>query len=87
MFHLARLGTVTRGNRRHFLRCGPRNIKAIDGDNHAIPHNPPMLTMPTRPLVALGGAKPKRYVPAASTDVSRTFDKYRRLIALQNARK
>ncbi|GAB2710898.1 hypothetical protein [Comamonas sediminis] len=51
------------------------------------PTTPPMLTMPTRPLIALGGAKPKRYVPAASTDVSKTFDKYRRLIALQNARK
>ncbi|TDS78756.1 hypothetical protein [Comamonas sp. JUb58] len=51
------------------------------------PYSPPMLTMPTRPLVAQGGAKPNRYVPAASTDVSKTFDKFRRLMALQNAKK
>lgn len=84
---MARLGTVTRGNRRHFLRCRPRNIKAIDGDNDAIPLHPTDADDAHAPPGRTGRRKTKRYVPAASTDVSRTFDKYRRLIALQNARK
>ncbi|GAB2817136.1 hypothetical protein GCM10027276_17870 [Comamonas piscis] len=46
----------------------------------------PMLTMPTRPLVAQRGEKQNRYVPAVSTDISKTFEKYRRLAALQNAK-
>lgn len=50
-------------------------------------YNPPMLTMPTRPLVAAAGEKQSRYVPAVATDVSKTFDKYRRLIALQKSQK
>ncbi len=44
----------------------------------------PMLTMPTRPLVAHRGEKAKRYVPSVSTDISKTFEKYRRLAAMQH---
>lgn len=46
-------------------------------------HAYPMLTMPSRPLVAPRGEKQSRYVPAVATDIRKTFDKYRRLIALQ----
>lgn len=50
-------------------------------------YSPPMLTMPTRPLVAQSGEKQSRYVPAVATDVSKTFAKFRRLMALQKAQK
>lgn len=43
----------------------------------------PMLTMPSRPLVAAQGEKAIRYTPAVATDIRKTFDKFRRLIALQ----
>lgn len=43
----------------------------------------PMLTMPTRALCPYPGQKPSRYVPAVATDIRKTFDKYRRLQALQ----
>lgn len=43
----------------------------------------PMLTMPSRPLVAQRGEKQSRYVPAVATDIRKTFDKYRRLMAQQ----
>ncbi|MBB6580061.1 hypothetical protein HNP33_004187 [Comamonas odontotermitis] len=45
--------------------------------------NYPMLTMPNRPLCPLPGQKANRYTPAVSTDIRKTFDKYRRLQALQ----
>lgn len=44
----------------------------------------PILTMPNRPLCPLPGQKANRYTPAVATDIRKTFDKYRRLIALQN---
>jgi hypothetical protein len=50
-------------------------------------YHPPMLTMPSRPLVAHQGEKKIRYVTAGNTDISKTFDKYRRLFALQKAQK
>lgn len=43
----------------------------------------PMLTMPSRPLVAQRGEKQSRYVPAVATDIRKTFDKYRHLMAQQ----
>ncbi|WP_429949569.1 hypothetical protein ACQYWY_21665 [Comamonas sediminis] len=43
----------------------------------------PMLTMPTRALCPERGQKKSRYVPALKTDVSKTFEKFRRLQALQ----
>lgn len=39
----------------------------------------PMLTIPTRALCPERGQKPSRYVPAVATDVSKTFEKFRRL--------
>jgi len=39
-------------------------------------------TLPTRPL----NSKKFRYVPASKTDVRVTFEKFRRLIRLQQAR-
>ncbi|MEJ5149811.1 hypothetical protein [Comamonas sp. MYb396] len=42
-----------------------------------------MLTMPTRALCPEQGQKPSRYVPAVATDVSKTFDKFRRLQSIQ----
>ena len=47
----------------------------------------PMLTMPTRALCPLPGQKANRYTPAVATDIRKTFDKYRRLFALQKAKK
>jgi hypothetical protein len=41
---------------------------------------PSRITNPTRPIT---GHKPHRYVPAASTDIRITFEKFRRLIRLQ----
>lgn len=46
-------------------------------------YTPPMLTMPTRPLVAPNGGKTCRYTPSLATDIRKTFEKYRRLQALQ----
>ena len=43
----------------------------------------PMLTMPTRALCPERGQKKSRYVPAVATDIRKTFDKYRRLRAMQ----
>ena len=45
--------------------------------------NTPMLTMPTRALCPERGQKQSRYVPALKTDIRKTFDKYRRLRAMQ----
>lgn len=47
----------------------------------------PMLTMPSRPLIAQRGEKQSQYVPAVATDVSKTFEKFRRLMVLQKAQK
>lgn len=43
----------------------------------------PMLTMPTRALCPERGPKPSRYVPAVATNVSKTFEKFRRLQSIQ----
>lgn len=43
----------------------------------------PMLTMPTRALCPERGQKKSRYVPAVATDVSKTFEKFRRLQSIQ----
>ncbi len=50
-------------------------------------YHPPMITMPSRPLVAPLGEKRNRYVTAENTDIRRTFEKYRRLLALQKAQR
>lgn len=41
---------------------------------------------PTRPLAGAPESKPLKYVNAASTDVRRTFEKFRRLNAMQAKR-
>ena len=43
----------------------------------------PMLTMPTRALCPERGQKPSRYVQAVATNVSKTFEKFRRLKSIQ----
>ncbi len=43
----------------------------------------PMLTMPSRPLVAKTGEKPLRYTDKDHTDIRKTFEKARRLLAQQ----
>lgn len=44
------------------------------------------MTRTTNPSRALIGPKPARYVNAASTDIRRTFEKFRRLQRLQSQR-
>lgn len=41
---------------------------------------------PTRPLAGAPASKPLKYVNAASTDVRRTFEKFRRLNSIQAKR-
>lgn len=43
----------------------------------------PMLTMPTRALCPERGQKKSRYVPSVATNVSKTFEKFRRLQSIQ----
>jgi len=43
----------------------------------------PMLTMPTRVLCPEQDQKLSRYVPAVATNVSKTFEKFRRLQSIQ----
>ena len=43
----------------------------------------PMLTMPSRALCPEPGQKPHRYQRAVETDIRKTFEKARRLIAMQ----
>lgn len=50
-------------------------------------YTPPMLTMPSRLLFAKPGEKPLKYTDKDNTDIRKTFDKYRRLFALQKAKK
>ncbi|MEG0922256.1 MAG: hypothetical protein RSD57_13435 [Comamonas sp.] len=50
-------------------------------------YHPPMLTMPSRPLVAHQGEKPLRYTNKDNTDVRKTIAKWQRLYALQKAQK
>ena len=48
-------------------------------------YTPPMLTMPSRALCPAPGQKPLKYTDKDNTDIRKTFDKYRRLIAQQKA--
>jgi hypothetical protein len=41
------------------------------------------MAQPTRPLAQAGAAKPLRYVKHESTDIRKTFEKFRRLQAMQ----
>ena len=56
-----------------------------------IPHSggrmTPMLTMPSRPLIAKPGEKPLRYTNKDNTDIRKTFEKARRVLAQQHAPK
>jgi hypothetical protein len=43
------------------------------------------MSTPTQPTRHLCGPKPAKYVPAHRTDIGRTFEVHRRLIAMQLA--
>ena len=43
----------------------------------------PMLTMPSRALCPEPGQKPLKYTDRYNTDIRKTFEKARRLIAMQ----
>ena len=47
----------------------------------------PMLTMPSRSLIAKPGEKPLRYTNKDNTDIRKTFEKARRVLAQQHAPK